>query len=129
MEYHGLVMSKRSTKSAKNKGPARLVKQQSPPAPPLVESRPESNLIVIRDADDKRTRGRKNPEFPNINIRATAARMKTNESHLSRLLTLKTRPSLKMARKLADAFGLTLEQVERIYDERTNERFPVPGAA
>lgn len=91
-------------------------------------SQPPSDLIVLREPDEKERRGRRNSEFPTINIRATAAKMGVTESHLSRLLTRKTRPSFRMAIKLANAFNITLEQIERIYDKHNNrERFKLAG--
>lgn len=89
------------------------------------------SVVVLRDRSEARTQGRRNQLFPYLNIRETAKRMSVNESHLSRLLTRKTVPSLKMAAKLADAFGMTIEQVVRIYDDGNNhhEQFHIPGAA
>lgn len=100
------------------------------PSRPSAKAVKRKNVLVLRVAGEER-RGRRNPYFPNINIRATAAQMGVNESHLSRLLLKKTKPSLKMAKKLADLFGMSLEQVERIYDDgngKSKQHFKINAA-
>lgn len=115
-------MNKGATKRAAGKGKGKQDKRG------VSQSQPTSDLIVLREPDEKERRGRRNSEFPTINIRATAAKMGVTESHLSRLLTRKTRPSFRMAIKLANAFNITLEQIERIYDKHNNrERFKLAG--
>lgn len=85
-------------------------------------------LVVLRNPDSPRSQGRRNPTFPNLDIRATAVRMQVNESHLCRCLNKRVRPGLKMCQKLATAFGMTLDEVVRIYDNE-NATFHIPGAA
>src|SRR4051812_37383418 len=64
----------------------------------------QPSFLVFRDLTARaEKRGRKNFEFPQLNIRETARRMEINESHLGRLLSRKCpyQPSLKTAKKLA----------------------------
>lgn len=93
--------------------------QRKTPLKPVKGKIPAPVLILHQPEE---TRGRRNRFYPQVNIRETAATMGINESHLSNLLSGKTYPSLRMARKLSQLFQTSIDEVLAIYDDQRNSK-------
>lgn len=100
------------------------------PKPAKPTASPE--VFVLRELErvGKRTRGRVNSEYPQLNVRETANRLGVSHGHLGRILNGKLKPGLKLAGVLAEALGITIEEVlEKCNDKRKRKRkFNIPGA-
>lgn len=96
-------------------------KQAPPYTPPwpYEEDAPESDKpergsnAVQHDGE---TRGRRSKLFPDLNITATAAKLGVTKSHLAKILSGANRPSLTLAKKLADALQKDLTFVVALSD-------------
>jgi DNA-binding XRE family transcriptional regulator len=84
----------------------------------------EEELVLIERGEDavlhrdhlRRGRGRRSILFPDLNITATAERLGITKSHLAKVLTGQNKPSLALAKKLADVLNVDLAFVALLGD-------------
>lgn len=87
-------------------------------------AKPERGPDAVQHSEE--TRGRRSRLFPDLHITATAAKLGITKSHLAKVLAGQNRPSLDLAKRIADALQKDLTFVVALGDNSFRQQDAEP---
>lgn len=78
---------------------------------------PTISKLVPRRATS--ARGQKPRNYPELNFQALSASLGITPTYVGRIMNGVSRPSMSVARRLANLLGWTLDQVDQLYANKT----------
>jgi plasmid maintenance system antidote protein VapI len=111
--------------TAKRKSPiSRPIRKAPWPSPPEEEDEEAALTSLSPDAivhTPSENRGRRSLRFPHLNITATARELGITKTHLSKVLSGQSRPSIKLALQLTGVLKRDLLYVISLYNNGDNQ--------
>lgn len=81
-----------------------------------------SALVPRRLIGAPSNRGRRSPNYPNLNFQAIGRALGVAGTYVGRILNGRSRPSLRIAEKLAGYMGCSIDQINALYKRRVQKQ-------